>query len=364
MATDAAEKEWGEMSESEQDALVQEVQSQRHPEEGDAAAGAQTAKTAANAETVDPNKDTKKPSDGADETPGAADAGQHDAADGEAEVEDGQKGQEGQGAESGDEPDWHDDAETWDFAKRMGVTEEEYSGILSREELDRTLRIIDRKAYDAETAKRSGAAAKAGSKPTSDDAEPPDVMAEVEQVFGDTFDEETKNALAKAIGVLHSRHVEETKVLREQIGAFQQAEDARQEAETERAINASIDAMGKPERYGKPGAKLTREQAANRAKVREAHLVHAQGLLARGGEPRPDVDFLRAADALAFVDDNQREAQREFDKRLKNQSRRITGGSSTRKLSKPVPDDPQARKRAIVDDPEIEAAYQKALAGG
>ena len=96
----------------------------------------------------------------------------------------------------------------------------------------------------------------------------------------------------------------------------------------------------------------------------EAHFTHAQGLLARGGRPEPTVEFLKSADALAFAEDNQREIQRQYDERLRKESHRVTGGASKHALPKPVPEDKEGRKKAILEDPEIEAEFQRAVRGG
>lgn len=342
---DVSEAKWEEMSESEQDALVEEVQASRMGDEEEGAEKAELEET-----------EHVEDSGGADETPGAADAGhEEEAAEGDEKVEGSKEAQ----------ADWHDDAETFDIAKRMGISEEDFLEIQSREELDRVMRAIDRKAYDSAKASQQQAAAPTPAKSPAATAEqqPPDVMVEVEKLFGDKFDDDTKKTLADAMRLIHGRQEQELKSLRDGMAQFQQAEQQRVVNELNRKIDAAMHDLKNPDRYGKPGEKPTRQQAANQEKFRRELLFHGSVHESQGRNLSP-AELSRYADATAFLDDNKREAQRQYDERLKKQSHRITGGTSKRGLPKPVPEDKAGRKKAILDDPEIEAEFQRAVGGG
>jgi hypothetical protein len=293
----------------------------------------------------------QEPSGDADETPGDADAGQQEVvAEGETEVET-------EAAPS--ETDWHDDVDTFGFAKRMGISEEDYTEVQTREEFDRLCRLIDRKAYDAEKVKQAPPVQQPTPPVPTQVQQPADVMAGIEKKLLDSLEESGAKPIIEAVRGLNDFWKQQFASVQDGMLQSQKFQEQRLQEQLHTSINTSIDALGNAERYGKPGEKLTRQQAANRVKTAQAHIDHARGLMARGGTPEPSVAFLKSADALAFAEENasqlKLEIQRKQDERLKKQSHRVTGGPSKRRdVAKTDSHSRSSRKQEFLEDPEMD----------
>jgi hypothetical protein len=289
-------------------------------------------------------------SGGADDDSGAADAdAQDEVVEGEEVVEDKSKRSE---------TDWHDDADTYDFAKRMGISDEDYDEISSREELDRTLRVIDRKAYDAEKSRLAGGQLPVEQTTTQDAAQQQtqqDLFAAEKAELANMVDESSMPFVNKIFDGVSAK-------MQQVLSRFEQAEQQRAADALHGKIEASIDGLNNPERYGKPGEKLTRAQSANRAKFKQELLMRGSAH-ERAGRFLEPAQLAKYADAAAFVDDNRLTIQREYDERLRKESRRTSlnaGGSrhGSRGSSKKSPSK-EAIREEILADPEIEQAFAK-----
>jgi hypothetical protein len=281
---------------------------------------------------------------GGDETPATGDADAQD------------EGGEGEEVVEGTskkpvKPDWHDDAETYDFAKRMGISDEDYDEISSREELERTLRMIDRKAYDAEKSRQAGGQQAQQPPPDATPSQTTDRFATAKAKLAEMVDPDSMPFVNEIIDTFAA----ESRELRQVLGGMQAATFNGK-------VEASIDGLNNPDRYGKPGEKLTRTQSANRTKFRQELMMRGMAHEKQGRFLEPS-QLAKYADAAAFVDDNRLTIQREYDERLKKESRRISPNSGgdrhgERRGGKKAPS-PDAIREEILADPEIEQAFAK-----
>jgi hypothetical protein len=300
-------------------------------------------------EPTKPTEQDETPSAGGDETPVAGDADRQD------ETVEGEEVVEGEPKKS-EKTDWHDDADTYDLAKRMGISDEDYDEISSREELERTMRAIDRKAYNAEKARLAGE-----QQPATPEAKLPDGQdrfAAAKAKLAELVDEGSLPFVNEILDTFAA----ESRELRQALGAVQTAEKQRSIDALHGKIEASIDGLNNPDRYGKTGENLTRTQAANRAKFRQELLLRGSAH-ERAGRFLEPAQLAKYADAAAFVDDNRLTIQREYDERLRKESRRISPNSGgnrqgSRNSGKKSPSK-EAIREAILADPEIEQAFAK-----
>jgi hypothetical protein len=343
---------WDAMSASEKAASVAEMPDVNLSVDGSGAPG--VVKEAGAKPVQEPPKPTKQ-----DETP--SDAADDDSGDVDADAQDGVEDEEVVEAQpkKSDETDWHDEADTYDFAKRMGISDEDYDEISTREELDRTLRMIDRKAYDAEKSRLAGGQPPPPPAPTdATPAQTQDRFAAAKVKLAEMVDESSMPFVNEILDTFAAESAE----LRQVLGAMQSAEQKRAGDALSGKIEASIDGLNNPERYGKPGEKLNRTQSANRAKFREELLMRGSAH-ERAGRFLEPAQLAKYADASAFVDDNRLTIQREYDERLRKESRRISpnaGGSrhGQRGSGKKTPSN-EAIREEILADPEIEQAFAK-----
>ena len=252
--------------------------------------------------------------------------------------------------------DWLTD-DIREYASAMGVNEDDLSGFGSREELDRALRIIDRKAFEAAKAPP----------PEKAVAPPPPVQQKVPPVPGDPLaildsfalgEELTAEDAPKLFGVISAMGAE-LKAQREWRASLEQQQaQAAVESIRGRAIE-SIHALGHSELFGKPGEKPTAEQKANIEKALEAHFIHAKGLIAIGRQPDATVPFLKAAVHSVFGDTiSKLEKQRLTDK-LRKQSARRTGGTAAKQLPPPPPENETDTQRARRIAAEVEQEWRE-----
>jgi hypothetical protein len=324
-----AEKEWGDMTDEEKqadvDALVEEAQ----------------AKERAESVPDDEPEETKLPEDSGagDETPADADAAEETEPQGSDETPD------------EDESEWLDDS-TRGFATSMGLTEEDLESLTSREDLDRVLRIIDRKAFEAGKA----AMGKPPEAPLKQEPEKPkeDVLTDLEKFkIGDDFDPGAAEPINKFVEAAAA----EIRSLRSDLaGLLQQREQEAADSIRRQALE-SLHTLGHKELFGEPGKQPTREQAKNIARAIDAHLIHAAGLFAMGRQAAPTPDFLKTAVRMEFGDQISKTEQRLRIEKLKKQSARRTGGVSSKTL--------QGRKsgqsmfEAIKEDPDIDKLFNE-----
>lgn len=307
------------MSASERDAMLDQIVAEIH---GDKPAGGETGET----------HETPVGGDDSDLATGDAATG---------DVIEGAKG-EGDGKEP-EEPsekdDWLDE-ETRDFAKQLGVTDEDLEGFKSREDLDRVLRILDRKAYEAgKEAQALKAKAQAeqfaglygkqqvpGESRQRESAkreEPGDVFEDLAKFkLGDEYDREA----AAPVNAFIDAAASEIRRLRSELSEFREARRADEAVVLRNRALESLHSLGHADLFGKPGEKLTREQEANIEKAMEAHFIHANGLIALGRQPAPTPEFLKVAVRMAFGDELSKTEQRRLTDRLRKQSARRSGG--------------------------------------
>ena len=232
-------------------------------------------------------------------------------------------------------PDHDDDAgddwltpEVTEQAAAYGLSPEDLGEFQSRAELDRALRIIDRKAFEAgKTAAKPADATPAAPAPASA-SQVADALATLESL---TFDENELAATdAPKILDAFKTVAAELKELR-QFRSSLQADRAKAAFESIKSEFAnSVDSLGHTELFGKPGAR-TKEQQANLEKAfNEGHLPHARGLIAQGRQVAPTPTFAKAAVNLLFGDQIVNNAKQEQLSRLRKQSARRTGGGTTK----------------------------------
>jgi hypothetical protein len=328
------------------DNLYNQVQTERQQYETDAGL-----REPDPARTADEEPPTAHDSGAADETPGSADAAPVVPKADDEEVQ-----------------DWRD-AEVKDLATAYGLDDVTLAALPNRDVLNHVLQAIDKKAFEAGKVPPTGQQpplAKAAEK----QAEQP--AAQQPSQAGDPFADLSKFKLPEGGEEYdavknHNAFVEaaaaELKNLRTLVSGFQQQSQQSALANLQQRATASLHSLGFTDLFGEPGKEPTKEQAANIQKAMDAHFTHARGLLAQGRQPAPTPSFLRSAVQLAFGDALIQQTQKQFDERLKKQSHRISGGSARHAPSR-MPTDREARLEFLKhDDPEIDAAWTKALGG-
>lgn len=277
--------------------------------------------------------------------------------------------------------DWLD-GDTRDFATTMGLTDDDLSEFGSREELDRALRIIDRRAFEA---------GKAAQQPPNEPIEQPvvqqpvkpampltsagDPLADLSQFRlkttneGGEFDPDAAEPLNRFMEAASTT----IKDLRTRVAQFEQ--QSRQEVQwrqQEALVNlqskalASLHSLGNAELFGKVGEKPTAEQAANIEKAIDAHFTHARGLFSQGRQVAPTPAFLKAAVHLAFGDQLSKNKERQILDKLRKQSGRRSGGAGAKHVPSKPPDDEtsEQRRQRLAADPEVAAATRRFFTEG
>lgn len=319
------EPEWKSMSEEDKKESVREIR-----ENLDAAREAayspelQTAVAAESEPASEPEKTTNKTTVKGDETPAVDDAAASDTT--------GDEGDEG--------ADWLDQ-DTRDFATTIGLTSDELDEFESREELERALRIIDRKAFEAGKAS-TAAADKPASEPTPKPAAKPadaskdDPWADVSRFKLPTGEGEFDEAAARPFNEFVDVAGETIRALRQELAGIRQHRASEDAQRIRSEAVKSIHSLGHADLFGKPGEKLTAEQTANLEKALDAHFTHARGLIASGRNVAPTPAFLKAAVNSAFGDQIQKTEQRRMVDRMRKQSARRTGGSTGKGIAPPA----------------------------
>lgn len=354
------QSEWGKLTDAQKDdrldKAVDAVQNRRAEKEGrerDEKGRYKPAKAAEGDEGDDfglAATDTKTPAND-DETPVVGDA---------AEPEKGES--EGKEVESETIPDEWLDEETRDLASAMGLSDDDLSEFGSKKELERALRLLDRKAFEAGKA----AAKPAGEKPQFDGARgasnghtsTTDVLADLSRFkLGDQWDEEA----AKPVNAFIDAATTTIRDLQTRIDAFEQSETRRAAEDVRSRALQALHSLGHADLFGKPGEKPTREQQTNIDKAIDAHYTHARGLIASGRSVAPTPAFLKAAVQLAFGDQLTKQTERQVVERLRKQSSRRTGGGA----GKPMPQKPvegettRQMAQRIASDPEVQAIVSR-----
>lgn len=331
--------EWGRMTPKQQQAEVDQGVAQAREDRIDSAiaSGAYTPPPKEEEEEEgEPAKTTTEQSVGGDETPAADDA----APAGEGEAED------------DDAAEWLDD-DTRNFATTMGLTDDELAEFGSREELDRVMRIIDRKAYEAGKTPPPPPIKPIEKQPVQQEKQPVvegDPFADLSRYkLGEQFDEDAANPINRFVELAAASFRD----LQTRLTQFEQRDQQRSADDLRRQAVASLHSLGNTEFFGKPGEKPTKEQVANIEKAIDAHFVHARGLLATGRQAAPTPAFLRAAVHLAFGDQLSKQQQRQLTEKLRKQSHKITGGGSGKALPKSTGD----RVKDLAADSELDALF-------
>jgi len=239
------------------------------------------------------------------------------------------------------------DAELRDLAVTIGVPEATLAEFQSRDELERTLKILDAKALAAgrqQLSQAPGGQQQAGqnsaeSKPAAPTPEPVKPLAKAESqpawdsskyLLADEYDDgvvkphnEFVQAVDARIAMLEAKLAQA-----ERSGQQQQAQGVIQQFES------IVDQLGHPELFGMAGQRST-EQAANVAKVWDHHRAHVLGLISQGRQGRTDKAFVSRAAQAEFGEHFTKSAQQQVTRKLKEQSHRIMGGPAGKPV-KPI----------------------------
>ena len=290
-----------------------------------------------------------------DETPADDDAA-------EAEVKTPAKG-EGE-ADGAGEADWLNQ-ETRDFATMMGLTEDDLSEFGSREELDRALRIIDRRAFEAGKSRQQPPEQSIEQKSVKPLVHPPeaDPLADLDAFkLGDQFDAEA----AKPFNNFVDAATTTIKDLRARVAHFEQQNRQQSVSDLRRRAIESLRSLGNTELFGKPGENPTKAQVANIEKAIEAHITHANGLFAQGRQAAPTPAFLKAAVYLVFGDEISKQQKRQLTDKLRKQSSRRSGGSGAKHVlpTPPADESPEQFRQRMAVDPEVAAATRRFFTEG
>ena len=275
-----------------------------------------------------------------------------------------------------DEVGGEDEFESWiddsvkDFVDAMGLklSDEELASFSSREELDRALRIIDRKAFE-EAGKPAESSSPAKEKPAA-----PAPVESANDPFADlakfklkaATDDETgfDPEAIKPLNEFVDATAAAVKRLEAKLASYEQAQQQTAVQNLRTKAIESLHALGHKDLFGEPGKALTKEQSANIEKALDAHVTHARGVLSRGGKPVPSTEFLRSAVNLAFGDQIvSAEKRRQADKIRKSAARRTGGGTpkhdAPQEGQKPGESEYQYLKRI---EPDVSAIAQRVAA--
>lgn len=352
---DSNASDWGKMTPEERqadvDALVDAAKATAGPDEPD----------------EEKQEDTEQTPGDDDETTVVADAAEGE----DEESHDDSDSDVGEEGADGEPADWLD-TETRDFANVMGVTDEDLKLITSRDELDRVLRIIDRRAFEAGKAALGtppAAAVTAPAKEAPKEEETPpadDVLGELDKFkLGDGWEPEA----AKPVNDFMEAAAAEIRKLRGEVGQMKAAREQESAAtvrqQIEREATVAVRSLGMTKLFGEPNKAPTREQAANIAKAIEAHVVHMNGLFAtnrwpEGVDPKPTPALMKSAAQLAFGDQLLQEQQRQRVEKLKKQSAKRTGGVAPKRHNRRKADMTKAEE--IKADPEIDKMFNDLVA--
>lgn len=228
------------------------------------------------------------------------------------------------------------DADTKDLANAMGLTGDDLAEFGSKAELDRALKIIDRKAYmEAKQPPKPAAESKPAEQQqaSAQQQRTDDAIAKLEAF---KLDDELGAADAPKLQEAFAAVVAELKEQRAWRAESQRNEQHRAHQSLRSKALESLHSLGHADLFGKPGEKPTKEQVANVEKALEAHFTHGRGLAARGGNPAPTPAFLKAAVNLEFGDQLIEKSKQEHLDALKKQSNRRTGGTTTVPLKLPL----------------------------
>lgn len=319
--------DWGKMTPEERQADVDTlVEEQGEPETPEA----------------EKTEDTDTTDDG-DEIPADADAaGESDESPDEDEVAD----------------DWLD-GETRDFASTMGLTEEDLKSFSSREELDRVVRIINRKAFETgKAALKKASDAGAPVIPPEQEPKKPAASDVFDDLTGFKFGDQFDDDVAKPHNDFVEAIVADLRSVRADIAGLLQQRQEEQASGLHRQAVQSLHSLGYKELFGEPGKPPTKLEAENIKKAVYAHTVHAAGLLTMGwDEVEPSPKFMDIAAHMEFGDQISKHAQRQRIEKLKKQSARITGGLSSKTSTGRKPG--QSPLEAVNTDPEIDKIFNQ-----
>ena len=256
------------------------------------------------------------------------------------------------------------DADTQDLATALGLTDADLAEFGSKAELDRALRLIDRKAFEAGKAAQQPPPAKPADQPPAQTPAAQRTEDALAKLKAFKLDEELGSddapKLQEAISAI-TAELEDFRAWRDGIRKTE-GQRAFQDLRT-KATNA-LHSLGHVDLFGKPGEAPTKEQAANVEKALDAHFTHARGLIASGRNAAPTPAFLKAAVGLVFADQLVNSTKQQQIAKLKAQSARRTGGGTTKPTPAEAPSGETTRQsaRRIAADPEVQAAWRK-LAG-
>ena len=221
-------------------------------------------------------------------------------------------------SDESDGQDWLDDDLKADAAA-YGIDEKELADFTSREELERTLRILDKSVLEAgRKAEKDGTPAKDEKSSKEENSEEEDTKDGYKVGLDEAvFDEELVSELAK----MRDHYDNRFSALEAKLQA--QVEEAKEEVE----FDGLIDAMGHADLLGKSGKENTAE-LKRRSELFDAVKAHRIGMKALGREVDLDEALVSRVARMVFAEELGKKDLKKRTRKLSKQSDGRMGGGA------------------------------------
>ena len=292
-------------------------------------------------------KATKKATEKADNETKETSAGKEDAGDDSASEN--QSDSEDQGDEKAVPPesDWRDDDDVRTLAATVGITDEELSEFITREELDRSVRFMDRAALKLgrEAKGKDGAEQKPDKEAAEDksrnadgtfkkkesaEKEAKESAAATSGTYKVQLDpEEFDEGIIKEFDSLRNHYETRLEAMDRRFAAMEQAEQERVQAHEQEQFDRLVDSLGHNGLFGESGHE-TQEQLDNRQKLYSEWEAYQVGLMTLGRKANRNKDTADRLVRMVFSDYVSKQERKKLTKKLSRQSERRMGGGAVK----------------------------------
>ncbi len=228
--------------------------------------------------------------------------------------------------------DWRS-ADVKDLAAAYGLDDEELAAMPSREVLDATLKVFDKRFAADKNGQAKLAEPAAAQQSGQTTAE--DIIAKLEKIkLGEVLVSEDAATIQEFI----AGSVSKMKQLDDRFSNFEKSQTQSQQQTARQNIRTRlvsvVQSFGHTDLYGEAGKAPTKEQEANIEAVFQDHLERGLALEKRGGRPSPTLELVkRSIYALHGEKIVESEKQQQL-KRFQKSGARRTGGGTTKPVVK------------------------------
>lgn len=247
---------------------------------------------------------------------------------------------ESQGEESGDTaeaPEWVTDDVKAEVAT-YGISEEDLLEFSSREELDRVLRILDKKAFEA------GKNADSGSDGSTTRNEKGQFVKKEESEGDDTDDSESESGYEVSLSseLWDEEIIGEFKKMKDYYESrLSKIEERFQEVAVqaeEQQFDTFVDSLGHADLFGKTGSE-TKEELERRRELNTAVKAQILGLQKLGNQAELSKQLVERVANMVFAEELGKKRLKQHTSKLAKQSNLRQGGSPTKPIQ--AKDDPR-----------------------